>query len=580
MKKITAVALSAFLLAFLILMGFLVTRSNGPPNRGPPPPLPVSQAIHVNDGANLTETFQKNGTVYTLTRDVLNYTISVEKSSIVIDGAGHTLQGIAHTWHGGSTLNYGVDLAEHVTNVTIMNLNIAGFETAISGGLNSNITITGNNITQCTNNPAVYFWDSSNSNITGNQITANANGGIEFNGGSGNTISDNLIVNNQAFGVQLSYSSGTILRNNHLENNTLNIAGITGNEDIDDSNTVQGKPVYYWRHTANKTVPANAGLVVLYSCRNITVENLTLTNNDVAIVLFYTEDAVIAQNNLSRNGFGITALFSSNNNIAGNEVSNNILGGIKLTNSSNYQITHNNVANNAGHGVIAHDSHRNTVANNTFTSNVWFGVEFHNGKGNVVSENGFFGNGAGIADGGGGVDLIGGADNLVVGNLFKENDGFGTRVSASPNSTFYHNDFINNQVTGGLQVSNPWMHDAESNTWDNGAEGNYWSDYWTRYPNASEIGNSGQGDTPFLINPLNIDHHPLVKPITANESAAPNLTPAATVSASSTLIPSPEPITALGLDYTIALAALLVVSAAVVAAVILRKRQRSPKTSN
>ena len=450
--------------------------------------------------------------------------------------------------------NNGIELAEHTSNVTVKNLNIEGFESAIFARFTSNITITGNNVTRCAGNPAIYFYYSSNSNITGNRITNNADGGVELDG-SGNTLSGNYMADNQAFGILLSDTSGSVLRTNRFENNPLSILGISGSEDIDASNTVQGKPVYYWKNAENKAVPDDTGLVVLYGCRNITVQNLTLTNNEVAVVLFYTENSTIIRNRVLANGFGLTAFYSSNNTIEGNEVSNNIYGGIKLTNSSNHQITHNIVADNAGHGVIAYDSHQNTVANNTFTANIWFGVEFHNGNGNIVSENGFFGNGAGIQDGGGGVDLIGGADNLVIGNLFSENDGFGVRVSASPNSGFYRNEFINNKVTDGLQVSNPWMHDPESNTWDNGIEGNYWSDYLTRYPNASEIDCSGQGDTPFLINPLNIDHHPLMEPVTFTEFEVPHPSPAATASPSKALNLSPEPITPFGVEHETALAA-------------------------
>jgi len=53
---------------------------------------------------------------------------------------------------------------------------------------------------------------------------------------------------------------------------------------------------------------------------------------------------------------------------------------------------------------------------------------------------------------------------------------------------------------------------ANPSIWDNGTSGNYWSDYLTRYPNASEIGNTGVGDTPFYINENNIDHYPLMEP--------------------------------------------------------------------
>jgi hypothetical protein len=50
------------------------------------------------------------------------------------------------------------------------------------------------------------------------------------------------------------------------------------------------------------------------------------------------------------------------------------------------------------------------------------------------------------------------------------------------------------------------------NFWDNGSVGNYWSDYLTRYPNASEIGSSGIGDTPYVIGANNTDNYPLMAP--------------------------------------------------------------------
>ncbi len=56
-------------------------------------------------------------------------------------------------------------------------------------------------------------------------------------------------------------------------------------------------------------------------------------------------------------------------------------------------------------------------------------------------------------------------------------------------------------------------------SWDNGSIGNYWIDYFVRYPNASEIGNTGMGNTPYLMDPYNIDHHPLAVPFdTLHES--------------------------------------------------------------
>jgi hypothetical protein len=51
-----------------------------------------------------------------------------------------------------------------------------------------------------------------------------------------------------------------------------------------------------------------------------------------------------------------------------------------------------------------------------------------------------------------------------------------------------------------------------ANFWDNGSLGNYWIDYLTRYPNASEIGSTGIGDTPYVLGADNVDRYPLMYP--------------------------------------------------------------------
>jgi parallel beta-helix repeat protein len=495
---------------FFIVFGLSSFNHFGsPPDRGLPPEPPPRFTIHISDAVNLTDAIVQNGNVFTFTKEIENYTVSVEKSNIIIDGAGHTLKGLP--WENSFTANNGLEV-DHVNNVVIRNLTITGFETGIYVGDNSGIAIKDCNITSCHGQPAVRFWNSSGCNMTRNRVTGNANGGVDVWRGTGNEVLGNFIADNQGVGLFLSESSTINLRNNAFLNNTLNLTGISENENIDASNTVDGKPVCYWRFIQNAAVPTDAGLVFLYNCKNITVQNLTLTHNQAAITLFQTEGCTIAQNNLSNNDYAVTAMWSSNNFIEGNNITNNLKGGVKITNSSNdYTITHNMFAGNQGHGVYGYDSNLNTVNNNTFTGNIWFGVEFHNGQNNVITDNDFSANGAGIQDGGGGIDLIGCTGNMVEGNLFQKNDGFGIRISASPNSTFYHNNFIDNKVTSGLQVSNPWFDGAESDAWDNGKEGN-WSDYTTRYPYAKEIDSTGIGNTAFYINDGNIDHYPLTVP--------------------------------------------------------------------
>ena len=98
------------------------------------------------------------------------------------------------------------------------------------------------------------------------------------------------------------------------------------------------------------------------------------------------------------------------------------------------------------------------------------------------------------------------------------------------NNLFYGNAFVGPALSddivrvGYLKVKN--------NYWDNGSIGNYWYDYSEKYPNASEISNSGIGNTPYIVSPSGsefdpiayIDHFPLKTPFSdeaANKVSEP-----------------------------------------------------------
>lgn len=74
----------------------------------------------------------------------------------------------------------------------------------------------------------------------------------------------------------------------------------------------------------------------------------------------------------------------------------------------------------------------------------------------------------------------------------------------SYNTILYGNNFINC-----TQKPSPF---SPAPQWDNGKLGNYWSDYLTRYPDATEIPNTGVGDTPYVIDKGEADRYPLIEP--------------------------------------------------------------------
>jgi parallel beta-helix repeat protein len=145
-----------------------------------------------------------------------------------------------------------------------------------------------------------------------------------------------------------------------------------------------------------------------------------------------------------------------------------------------------------------------------------------------------------------GIDVEGGNSNVITGNLVL-NDATGMFFAHTQNNLIINNNIVDNESQGGLSSCGIWFWDASNNTiyhnnimnnllygtqasdgdwggtpyipnsfnvWDDGypSGGNYWSDYLTRYPNAKQIGSSGVGDTPYVIDANNTDRYPLMEP--------------------------------------------------------------------
>ena len=269
-----------------------------------------------------------------------------------------------------------------------------------------------------------------------------------------------------------------------LGNISIDISGIDG-IIIQKSNIVIDGAGYILEHLEEPTGRVSEDGIVTQGQNNITITNIDVHNFLYGIAIKDSSNITITKTSITNNHGGIHFVDSSNNSIIDNQITSNN-NGIDLIRSEN-----------------------NTIDGNTLTENSPYGLNFVYSSENVVSNNNISKNGLGI------YINFGGA-NQIFGNTIAENNGWGMQLSSSNssinNNIIYHNNFINNQVSDGLQVSNTWFFGPESNIWDNGEEGNYWSDYTTRYPNATEIDDSGIWNTPFIINENNIDHYPIKNP--------------------------------------------------------------------
>jgi parallel beta-helix repeat protein len=339
------------------------------------------------------------------------------------------------------------------------------------------------------------FMSCSNNVVVGNTIRKN-NGdfGLLLDSCSDNTILDNTISDNYGSGVWLLNSGGNILRNNRLIGNTWNFEVEGENvshyvQDIDTSNTVDEKPIYYWVNQHDKMISADAGYVAAINSTKITVKNLNLTcaRNGQGVLFAYTTNSTIANSYISENVVGINLRESSDNMISGNTAVHNIVN-IWLYHHCNGNIVDGNSASKGIAGItLSEESSNNIVINNTVSENTMIlgiGILLESSSG----------------------------DNVIAGNNIRSN-AYG--ISMVPplhpcnTNTIYHNNFINN-------TNRVMFIGSHINAWDNGypSGGNYWSDYagvdLFSGPYQNLTGSDGIGDTPNPIDENNVDHYPLM----------------------------------------------------------------------
>ena len=410
---------------------------------------PVGAPIVTSD--NITYTFSGNISYPTYSGVV------VERSNVVINGNGYTVQGYISTTELYD-LTTGLNLTE-TSDVTIENTNIKDFYYGIYLDSSSNNTVSGNNVT--TNNEGILLANSSTNNvISGNEATANNYDGIYLDEASNNTVSDDNATTNNV-GIFLYQSPDNVLFRNVIEDNKYSF-GVVGDfmNLVDTSNLVNGKPVYYMISKSNLVIDPesypNIGYLALVNCTNMTVQGLTFTGNGHGILLALTNDSRITNNNLTNDFDGIYLDEASNNTVSGNNATANSYG-IQLVESSG-----------------------NTVGDNIVTENY------------------------------DGFDLEESSSNIVSGNDAAANNYAGIYLVSSSKNIIYHNSFNGNVVEASVDSA------SVGNVWDDGypSGGNYWSDYngTDLYggPYQNLTGSDGIGDTPYTIDVNNTDYFPLM----------------------------------------------------------------------
>ncbi len=288
-----------------------------------------------------------------------------------------------------SNTSIGIELAYSSSNTidsNILNMNtVAGID---FDGVNNNMNIIENNIIQGNNygmdidasvgnniqdnifleNGLALSLDSSEASLIERNTIQDGSAGISFDHSINNNLMANSIRNMSSFGLYFLSSNGNDLQTTTFENCGLLVYGDTPIEyfnDVDTSNTVNGKPLYYLLNKIDYIIPSDAGEVILVNSSDCTMKNLDLRSGTV----------------------GITFAYSSHNLVRNNRIENQSWTGIDLSSSSNNNNTiQNNKIQYNSYGIDIEYCTGNTLKNNIITSNS-YGILLYNTVDTIIRRN-------------------------------------------------------------------------------------------------------------------------------------------------------------------------------------------------
>ena len=377
----------------------------------------------------------------------------------------------------------------------------------------SNVTISGFNVTGATNYTAIYMLSASNGNISNNEISENYCG-INL-ARTNNTILTNNTVSSNEYGIYLWESINGTLQNNVMTSDNNNF-GVSGSDlehflhDIDNSNLVDSKILYYLvNETGTQELPDSGQVYVINSVdvtikdisvsngydgiafaytNNSRIENVTASGSDAGIYLFRSHSNIVDNNHASENYYGVYIEESDDNTLTSNEIISSTADGLILD-LSNRSIVDNNTINASGDDGINIDGSRdNTISNNILNSNVDDGIDLDYSESNTVSNN--------IVNSSedNGIDLGYSGNNTLRSNIILDNLGSGISLYQSGNNDLISNTATNNILHGIYLNISTYNTLIDNNASENSQNGIYLynsSDYNTLNDNVASENDCG-----------------------------------------------------------------------------------------
>ena len=253
--------------------------------------------------------------------------------------------------------------------------------------------------------------ESGSATVSGNTVGDAGFGLVSIFSDGSVDIENNCFVDS-SLGLALARSQNHVLRDNEMRDNRVGMEVVRGyDHDIDRSNTVNGKPVYYLRGETGTTVDPDTdpGYLAVVDSVGVTVRDITLTGvgglpvvgstdvtvtdvtvqGDDGIRLINTKNSEVRNSRVTPDRFGSAGIAveqcfscvrttdtpadSAGNTVSGNRVSGRFSDGIELDETTDVTVADNTVTD-AFTGIEADETVRASIRGNT-VRNSFDGVE-------------------------------------------------------------------------------------------------------------------------------------------------------------------------------------------------------------
>ncbi len=290
-----------------------------------PNPGPDLPRIYIrNDGSvePTTAPIEGTGHIYKLTDNVDLYTIEIQHDDIVLDGAGHTIQGNA-SWMGYDAGNNGVIITGR-KNVNVTNINFEGCYAGVRIISSSGINVVGNSFSN-SNTKGVVTQDSTLCLVAQNTFTAlhtDLNAPAIYVNGTRNIVRNNTLTGS-TYGIQVTGSSNQIV-DNKIES-VLPLILDRAQFNTIAENKISGLSTQDWK--------GNEGIALFADCSNnlITANTITGFVNQAIRFVFNAENNTVYGNYFADNGFAVV--------IQERAINNRFYGNSFAADSSNVSIS-------------------------------------------------------------------------------------------------------------------------------------------------------------------------------------------------------------------------------------------------